>query len=282
MVDSVGNGSSVYGNALLRVGGSIRERLLKKLESKEAPKALQTAEPLKLPAPKPAPVAALSEEIKAKEFGGDQIAELLKGAAEPEPSLEAVAESTAEPEAIAPFRLEPGAQYVGTWGDGKIKFPGGEGRYFVEPGYQTIKFEFGGYTGHMLSPTKALAYNSETQQIVTFDVSLGEGEFKLSNISNVGQTPSDPRKVPDFEGKIDGQRAKFSNGMQIEFKDDGRIRVLLGDPNAPDKGYLEGDGFIDDKGNLVAMFQNGAAISAKYVRGENSFDLYNYSVLKNS
>lgn len=281
MVDNVGSGSSVYGKALLRVGSSIRERLIQKLETKEAPKTIAMPALPKTPAAVPVKLAELAPELREKEFGGDQIAELLTGEAAPVATDPDVLESV-ESQPVAPIELKPGAEFSGTFHDGKLSFPGGEGRYFVEPGYQTIKFEFGGYTGHMLSPTKAMAYNAETKQIVTFDVQLGDGQFKISNVAELSKEPSDLPKTPDFAGKFDGKHAVFDNGMQIEFKGDGRIKISLGDPNSADHNYLEGDGFIDESGNLVAMFQNGAAISAKYVRGENSFDIFNYAVLKGS
>ena len=241
MIDSVGNGSSVYSAALLKVGGSIRDRLIKRLASEEPSEPVVKRIPLikkeyLAETPRPTTQAQLNEKVKGAEYGGDIVAALMYDSKGSE--VQAIPVEEGINPLAEKFVLKPGVEIKGQWGAGTIDLPGAQGRYFVEPGYSTIKFEMGGFTGHLISPTKALAYNPETQQTLTFDVSVANGEFKISNVQDLNSAAPaiDPAKAPDFPGKLEAGGVVFPNNMRMEFGENGRVKFFLGDPDAKDAG----------------------------------------------
>ncbi len=280
MIENVGINSGIYGKALLHLRpGNHKPTAPTPPEIRHSPAALRPS-PQQIVSETPAAdvrPAVLSSDVKEEEFGGVQIAELVDAAAE-----ETAAAPVAEVEPSVSFTaFKPGAELSGTWGDGKMISNAGEGRYFVEPGYQNIKFELGGVTGHLISANKGIAFDPANNRSYTFDLALGDGKFSISNIQEIKGGLENPVKDPSSvgEGKIVGGEAQLSNGITVQMGENGRVKLRLADPNSTDGKFIEGEGMLDADGNLVAMFQNGVALKAQCICGDGNFKMLGFELL---
>lgn len=205
-----------------------------------------------------------------------------------------------EPVATTPqsSTFAPGKIVVGQWGNGKLSCASAEceGSYEGLPGNAQIKFELDGFTGYVLPNKKCMLFNSETNESYTCKLNIDDQDFCFYDIKAMPEAKLNTDPLPNWEGKIDGSSVMFNN-MKFELAGDGTFKVeayaLVNNNSDVDKEKMadsdevqkssiktiKGEGYLDNKGNLVVAFQDGNSYRADYRIEGNHFRIYDYQFL---
>lgn len=164
----------------------------------------------------------------------------------------------AQPEPSSIF--SSGQDIEGVYRNGKFKTESGEvGEYFPLNNGK-IGFTIDGFHG-VLTGSKAIAYNPETEEFYSMYIKYEDGKFRITDIQpgKVELPPPGGRKPIFTEGE--------HRGVRVAHTDSGELKIGLYQSETGE--WLEGRGVLNPDGTFLIGFSNGTNFTGHYGFDDN-------------